>query len=462
MTTLWAQSALLPTGWATDVRVDVDASGRISAVTTGVQPGAQHGAQYVSDRVGMLLPAPVNVHSHAFQRAMAGLTERRGPNPSDSFWTWRQLMFRFLDRLTPEHVEAITAFAQMEMLEAGYASSGEFHYLHHQPGGVPYENLAEMSDRVVSAAAQTGIGLCLLPVHYEFGGCDGRALTAGQIRFGNDLGRFQALHAKASAAVSALPQDASIGVAPHSLRAVGAEALKAYTGAFPTGPIHTHLAEQIPEVEEVLHHWGARPVDWALDQMGLDARWCLIHCTQMTPDETSRLAHSGAVAGLCPITESSLGDGIFDGVRWAEAGGAFAIGSDSNIRISLSEELRTLDYSQRLRDGTRAALATASQSTGRRLIEGMLQGGAQATGRRSGRLEVGYWADMLSLDTMSEHLCGRAEDTALDTWIFAGDDRLVTDVWSAGRHMVTGGQHVARPQIVSAYRRTIEALKDAI
>jgi len=454
MTSLWAQSALLPTGWATDVRVDVDASGRISAVTPGAQP--------VGNRVGMLLPAPVNVHSHAFQRAMAGLTERRGPNPSDSFWTWRQLMFRFLDRLTPAHVEAITAFVQMEMLEAGYATNAEFHYLHHQPGGVPYENLAEMSERVASAAAQTGIGLCLLPVHYEFGGCDARALTAGQIRFGNDLDRFQALHAGANSAVSALPEDASIGVAPHSLRAVGTDALKAYGGAFPTGPIHMHLAEQIPEVDEVLHHWGARPVDWALDHMGLDDRWCLIHCTQMIPTETTRLAQSGAVAGLCPITESSLGDGIFDGVRWTQAGGAFAIGSDSNIRIALSEELRTLDYSQRLRDGTRAALATASQSTGRRLFEGMLQGGAQATGRQSGRLEVGSWADMMSLDTTSENLCGRAEDTALDSWIFAGDDRLVTDVWSAGRHMVAEGQHVARPEIVRAYRRTIEALKDAL
>jgi len=410
----------------------------------------------------MLLPAPVNVHSHAFQRAMAGLTEKRGPDPTDSFWTWRQLMFRFLDRLTPEHIEAITAFVQMEMLEAGYGASVEFHYLHHQPGGVPYDNIGEMSERVVAASDQTGMGLCLLPVHYQFGGCDQRDLTAGQIRFGNSFEQFQTLHAAACSRIAAASDDAHIGVAPHSLRAVGIDDLKRYGAAFPTGPIHMHLAEQKAEVEEVEQSWRARPVEWALDNMGLHERWCLIHCTQMTPQETEALALSGAVAGLCPITESSLGDGIFDGVRWSDSGGAIAIGSDSNIRISLSEELRTLDYSQRLRDGTRAALASPEKSTGRRLFDEALKGGAQASGRKTGHIEVGAWADMFSLDTTSEHLWGRDKDTALDAWIFAGNDRLVRDVWSAGRHMVTDGEHVRRAQIVAAYKRTIDALRDAI
>ncbi len=454
MTTVWARTALLPTGWASDVRIDIGKDGRISDVAPDVPE--------CGTRVEMLLPAPVNVHSHAFQRAMAGLTERRGPNPNDSFWTWRQLMFRFLDRLTPEHIEAITAFVQMEMLEAGYATNAEFHYLHHQPGGTPYDNIAEMSERIAAAAAQSGIGLCLLPVHYEFGGCDGRELTAGQIRFGNSLDQFQQLHAGAVSALSALPADTGFGVAPHSLRAVGVENLKDYNALFPTGPIHMHLAEQVPEVEEVQSHWGARPVNWALDNIGLDQRWCLIHCTQMIPDETVRLAQSGAVAGLCPITESSLGDGIFDAIRWVDAGGVFAVGSDSNIRIALSEELRTLDYSQRLRDGTRAALASSSQSTGRRIFAAILQGGAQATQRQSGQIAKGYWADMLSLDTKSEHMWGRSQDTALDSWIFAGDDRLVTDVWSAGRHMVKDGAHVGRPAIVAAYCRTLDAVKDGL
>ena len=452
MNTLWAKTALLPTGWASGVQVDIDTSGLIIDVRKDTPP--------VSEQTSFLLPSPVNAHSHTFQRAMAGLTERRGPNPKDSFWTWRRLMFHFLDRLTPEHVEAITAFVQMEMLEAGYATNAEFHYLHHQVGGVPYDNLAEMSERIAAAADQTGIGLCLLPVHYEFGGCDGRALTAGQIRFGNDMDGFNALHSSAVSALSELPRDTGYGVAPHSLRAVGCENLQSYNALFPTGPIHMHLAEQVPEVGEVQKHWGARPVEWALDNMGLDGRWCLIHCTQMTSQETARLAQTGAVVGLCPTTESSLGDGIFDAVRWTNSGGGIAVGSDSNIRITLSEELRTLDYSQRLRDGTRAALASIEYSTGRRMFELILRGGAQATQRKTGRLEVGYWADMLTLDTSSEHLWGRANDTVLDAWIFSGDDRLVTNVWSAGRHMVKDGKHIARARILTAYRQTIDALKD--
>ncbi|MEP1354098.1 MAG: formimidoylglutamate deiminase [Tateyamaria sp.] len=454
MQTIWAETALLPSGWAEQVRVDVDAHGRIHSVVSSV-PRA-------GTTVPCLLPAPVNVHSHAFQRATAGLTEARGPDPTDSFWTWRQLMYRFLDRLTPDHIEAITALVQMEMLEAGYATNTEFHYLHHQPGGAPYDALAETSERICAAAAQTEIGLCLLPVHYEFGGCDRRALGPGQIRFGNSMERFQSLCGDATTSLRHLPDDATSGVAPHSLRAVGTQDLTTYTDLFPSGPIHMHLAEQRAEVDEVQQLLQARPVTWALDNMDLTDRWCLIHCTQMTPDETVRLARSGAVAGLCPITESSLGDGIFDGVRWCDAGGAFAIGSDSNIRISLSEELRTLDYSQRLRDGSRAALATTDKSTGRQVYDKVLQGGAQATGRTSGQIAEGQWADLMALDTASEHLWGRSADQILDAWIFASDDRLVQDVWAAGRHMVHDGSHIHRPRIVAAYKKTLDALRDAI
>lgn len=456
MQTIWAETALLPTGWADKVTVEIDGQGRISDVQTGVS------APDAAIRVPMLLPAPVNVHSHGFQRAMAGLTERRGPDPSDSFWTWRQLMFRFLDRLGPAHIEAITAFVQMEMLEAGYGASVEFHYLHHRPGGIVYDDIAETSARVVAASDLSGMGLCLLPVHYEFGGCDQRALTAGQVRFGNTFEQFQTLHGAAAGHVKQGRADSNIGVAPHSLRAVGIDDLKGYGAAFPSGPIHMHLAEQRAEVAEVAQHWGARPVTWALDHMQLDGRWCLIHCTQMTPEETVALARSGVVAGLCPITESSLGDGIFDAVRWLDNGGAFAIGSDSNIRISLSEELRTLEYSQRLRDGTRAALATPEKSTGRRMFDGMLHGGAQASGRDTGRIAAGAWADLMTLDTASEYIWGREGDPALDAWIFAGDDSLVRDVWSAGRHMVHEGQHVQRASISAAYKRTIDALRDAL
>ncbi len=452
MTVIWASRALTEEGWQEGVRVVIDADGKIASVAPD-QPREGH-------RVSILLPAPVNAHSHAFQRAMAGLTEQRGTGTTDSFWTWRQLMFRFLDQLTPDHVEAITAYVQMEMLEAGYATNTEFHYLHHAQGGHAYTCLSEMAERVVAAAAKSGIGLTLLPVFYQHGGCDGRPLGPGQIRFGNDLDRFTKLFEQAKAALAHLPDDARIGVAPHSLRAVPKECLASLATLAPR--VHLHLAEQVAEVEEVEAAWGQRPVGWLLDHVDVDERWCLIHCTQMLPEETVALARTGAIAGLCPITESNLGDGIFDGVRWLEAGGRIAIGSDSNIRIALAEELRTLDYSQRLRDRSRAALATTEQSTGRRLFDAILDGGAQAAGRDTGRGATGALADLLALNGDAVDLFEKRGDTILDSYIFAGDDRLVTDVWSAGRHQVREGRHIARDAITNGYRNVMRELSDAL
>ena len=455
MTTLWAAQALTDQGWVENACVTINASGRIASVQKGPPRSADH-------LVDILVPAPANAHSHSFQRAMAGLTERRGPDPHDTFWTWRDLMFRFLDRLTPDHVEAVAAFVQMEMLEAGYATNVEFHYLHHQPGGRPYDNVAEMAERIVAAAARTGIGLTLLPVHYQFGGCDRRALGAGQVRFGNDIGAFAKLHEASASAVRTLSDDSRTGVAPHSLRAVAPEAVQDLVALVPAGPIHMHLAEQVAEVEEVVASMGKRPVEWVLDNVGPDERFTFIHCTQMRPHETEGLARSKAVAGLCPITESSLGDGIFDGVRWLSAGGCIAIGSDSNIRIALSEELRTLEYSQRLRDRSRAALALPEQSTGRRIFETVLHGGSKAAGRQTGAITVGLLADLVALDGRHVDLEGRQGDTLLDSFIFAGDDRMVRDVWSAGRHMVKGGRHVFRDSIVSEYRSAMHGLGEAL
>jgi formimidoylglutamate deiminase len=449
--TVFAEKALLADGWAENVAVSIGPDGRIASVERDAQPDGE--------RVGILLPAPVNLHSHAFQRAMAGMSERRGSESRDSFWTWRQIMFRFLDALTPEDVEAIAAFVQMEMLEAGYAAVGEFHYLHHQPGGSPYANLAEMSERIMAAASDTGIGLTHLPVHYQFGGCDARPLAAGQIRFGNDFDRFQKLHALASQALKSLPDDAVIGVAPHSLRAVDADSLKNAVALAGSNPLHMHLAEQIPEVDEVLSATGQRPVEWLLANHKVCENWCLIHCTQMTPRETAGLAATGAVAGLCPITESSLGDGIFDGVDYLAAGGRFGVGSDSNIRIALSEELRTLEYSQRLRDTCRASVATKEKSTGRVLFDGVVAGGAQAAGRPAGSISEGSLADLVALDGTAIDLEGRDGDEILDAWIFAGDDRMVADVWSAGRHVVSGGNHVKGNAIRAKYRATMASLR---
>lgn len=441
---LHAETALLPEGWARDVVVEVEA-GRIVSVSTGND----------GQRVGCLLPAPVNLHSHTFQRAMAGLTERRGAT-ADSFWTWRELMYRFLDRLTPADVEAIAAQVMVEMAEAGYAAVAEFHYLHHQPDGAPYADLAEMSARIAAAAAETGFGLTLLPVLYQQGGLDGQALAGGQRRFGNDAERFGRLWQGAGKAIAALP-DAVLGVAPHSLRAVSGEGLAFAAGL--GGPLHIHVAEQVAEVEQVLAHTGARPVEWLLANAPVDRRWCAIHATQMTPAETEALARSGAVAGLCPITEANLGDGIFDGARYLAAGGAFGVGSDSNVRISLSEELRLLEYSQRLRDRGRAVLATTEHSTGRVLFEGAAKGGAQAAGRESGTIAAGMWADLVALDTGHLHLEGLGGDDLLDAFVFAGDDRLVTDLWSAGRHIVTGGRHVAREGVEQRFRAVMQGLR---
>lgn len=455
MQVLHAKQVLTQSGWQSDLEVMIGSNGRIESVGTF--------SKAPTHRAALLLPAPLNLHSHAFQRAMAGLTEAKGPDPRDSFWSWRRLMYKFLDQLTPDDVEAIAALVFMEMLEAGYGAVAEFHYLHHDVGGVPYGSLAEMSERIVAAADQSGIGLTLLPVLYQYGGCDLRPLNGGQQRFGNDPDRFLRLHAEASAVISRGPSDRTIGLAPHSLRAVDPAGLNAILGQAGSGPIHMHLAEQVAEVDEVLASLGARPTEWLLDNHAVDDRWCLIHCTQMSEAETTALAVSGAVAGLCPITESSLGDGIFNGTTYLGAGGAVGFGSDSNIHIALFDELKTLEYSQRLRDRSRAALATSERSTGRVLFDAAAKGGAQAGGRDSGRIEVGALADLIGIDSDNQWLCNRRGDAALDTLVFGGGgSACIRDVWSAGRHVVTDGRHFRREAIVQRYKQTMNRLETDI
>lgn len=454
MVELWAERALLPDGWAENVSVKIGDDGRIGSVTPNAAPNGQ--------RVELLLPSIANLHSHAFQRAMAGLSEAKGDQPKDTFWTWRKIMYRFLDHLTPEDVETIAALVQIEMLEAGYATNVEFHYLHHQPGGTHYANIAEMSERIAAAASRTGIGLTLLPVHYQFGGIDGRALGPGQSRFGTSPEEFARLLEGAEAALAQLGPDAGIGIAPHSLRAVSKAALAEVTALRPGRPVHLHIAEQIPEIEEILAGYGQRPVEWLLDHTAVDRNWTLIHATHMTEDETTRLARTGAVAGLCPITESSLGDGIFNGTIWQQAGGRWGYGSDSNVRISLVEELRTLEYSQRLRDTGRAILATREKSTGRVLYDTGLDGGITAAGRETGAIQSGLWADLISVSLKNEVMIGRKGDELLDSLVFAGHDRLIRDVWAAGRHMVRDGKHIDRERIVVDYLACISRLQDKL
>lgn len=449
MTALFAPLALLPDGWARDVRVTFDGI-RIATVEPGARP--LPGDDRLTGRA--LLPAMPNLHSHTFQRAMAGMTERRGP-ADDSFWTWRVLMYRFLDVLSPEEIEAIAALAFIEMLEAGFGSVAEFHYLHHQPGGSPYADPAELAHRIVAAATETGIGLTLLPVLYTWGGASRAPLGGGQLRFGNDLDAFLRLR---EASGAHLPADAVLGAAPHSLRATTPDQLSALAAALPEGPLHIHAAEQVREVADVAAWLGARPVAFLLDEIGVGQRWTLIHCTQMTEDETARLAGSGATAGLCPITEANLGDGIFPGAAFAAAGGSLGIGSDSNIRISLAEELRGLEYGQRLALKARNVLAPPDASVGAALHAAALAGGARALQRPCGAIAPGRLADLVAIDRDDIALAPLADDALLDGWIFAAGDRVVREVWSAGRPVVRDGCHRARGRVEARYRAALDAV----
>lgn len=452
--TIFARSALIGDAWFQDVRVEIR-EGEITSVT------ADSTAVDGDTGVQVLLPALSNLHSHTFQRAMAGMTEYRAAG-RESFWTWRDLMYRFLDRLTPEQVEAIAAQVFLEMQEAGYAAVGEFHYVHHQPGGAPYDQLSELSQRIFAAAGASGIGLTHLPVLYSRGGVRDEVLAGGQLRFGNDTEQFLRLADEARGALAGLPADARLGIAPHSLRAVAPDGLEQVLAATPSGPVHIHISEQVQEVEDVQAVLGQRPVSWLLDNADVNARWCLIHATHMAAAETAAMARSGAVAGLCPITEANLGDGIFNGAAYLEEGGAFGVGSDSNVRIALGEELRSFEYSQRLRDKSRNILAAEGGSTGQRLYNGAARGGAQALDRNAGEIAPGRLADLVAIDRTAPALCALSDAQLLDGLCFAAGEGIVTDLWSAGRHMVRQGRHVARDAITPAYRKAVADLLAAI
>ena len=447
---LFLDRALLPQGWARNVRIEV-ADGVINALTCDATgEGAER-------HPGIAVPGLPNLHCHAFQRAMAGLAERRGP-ANDSFWTWREVMYRFLAELTPDDVEAIAAFAYMEMLEAGYTTVCEFHYLHHGPDGYPYDDLGELASRIAAAASATDIGLTLLPSLYMTGSVGNAPPTQGQRRFLNDPERFLDLVSRSRTIVAALPQ-ARIGIAPHSLRAVPSDALAKVIKAFPEGPIHIHAAEQVKEVEDSVAALGARPVQWLLDEADVDGRWCLIHATHMTPAETEGLARSGAVAGLCPLTEASLGDGVFDGARYLAAGGRFGVGTDSNIQVDAAAELRQLEYSQRLSLRARNVLAVREgESVGRHLFETALAGGTQACARRVGAIEVGRRADIVLLDATHPDIAAGTGDHWLDAWIFVVGRAAVRAVLVGGECVVANGRHRTREPITRRYRAVVQRL----
>lgn len=457
MSGLWIESVLLPSGWARDVRIVTDGA-HIARITAGVAPGPG------DERHAIGLPGLPNVHSHAFQRALAGLTERRGPS-QDNFWSWRELMYRFVGNLGPEELEAISALAFMEMLEAGFTRVGEFHYLHHDRDGRTFADPAELAGRIAAAAAESGIGLTLLPVFYAHSGFGGAPPSPRQRRFITDADGFARLVEGCRRAVTSL-SGASVGIAPHSLRAVTAEELTAVLPLAQGGVIHIHIAEQTREVDECVGWSGRRPIEWLLEHAPVDERWCLVHATHADDAELAGIAARGAVAGLCPLTEANLGDGIFPGGSFLARDGRIGVGSDSNILIDAAGELGMLEYSQRLALRARNVLAGgADGSTGRALFDAALAGGRQALESRAphavgGGLAAGAPLDLITLASGHPALVGRGDDEILDSWIFAGGRELIDCVWRAGVKLVSGGRHRAREATVARYARALRQLRE--
>lgn len=448
---LWSQH-----GFAADVRLEIEGGRCRTSAPDSVRGAAERIGRYV-------VPGMPNLHSHAFQRAMAGLAERRG-NSQDSFWTWREVMYQFAGRVGPDDLRAIAAQLYVEMLKAGYTQVCEFHYLHHRPDGTPYADAAATSLALIEAAQEAGIGLTLLPALYMTGGFDGRPLGERQRRFGHEVDAYLRLLERLGALES---PGLRVGIALHSLRAVPEQALSSVLAGEPARGrvVHIHVAEQIGEVQDCLAIRSARPVDWLLDHAAVDARWCLVHATHMSAQETRRLAATGAVAGLCPTTEANLGDGLFPLQAYLDAGGAIGIGSDSHISVSPVEELRWLEYGQRLVTRHRNVAATAATpSTGERLFALALAGGAQASGVEIGRLDVSAdraapRADLVVLDDASPLLAGRDAAHAIDSWLFAGNTNLVRDVMVAGRWAVRDFRHRDEERIAARYRQVVEGLK---
>ncbi|MEO8487470.1 MAG: formimidoylglutamate deiminase [Betaproteobacteria bacterium] len=451
---LHARLALLPSGWARDVVVEVDRDGGIASVTAGA---AQDRAEDVG---GPLVPAMPNVHSHAFQRGVAGRTGHAGASGEDSFWTWRHAMYAFLERLDPDGFEAIAAQVYVEMAKAGYGAVAEFHYVHHDPAGRRYADVAEMSKRVLSAAHRVGLPMTLLPVFYAHGGFNGAPPSAAQRRFVTDADAFARL--VEAIAPNARANGAVLGIAPHSLRAVTPEELERVVAASPAmQPVHIHIAEQTREVEECVAWSGKRPVEWLLARCDVDSRWCLVHATHMAEREIHALAASGASAGIAPTTEADLGDGTFPGVAFSGAGGRWGVGSDSNAIVDPFAELRQLEYSQRLFWRRRNLMHQGSDApVGTAMWLAAAAGGAQACGRRTGAIRAGAAADLVVLDGDEPALAGHAGDTLLDAAIFGPCRKPVRHSMLGGRWVVRDGHHPDEEAVLSAFRRTIARVVD--
>lgn len=456
---LFAEHALLPHGWAHNVLLQWDSAGSFTAITPDAAPGSAPRA------AGPVLPGMPNLHSHAFQRAFAGLTEYRGAG-RDSFWSWRDLMYRFAGRITPEQLEAVATWLYVEMLEAGYTSVCEFHYLHHDVDGRPYADDATLSLALLRAARAAGMGMTLLPVLYQTSGFGGRPPRADQARFIRSTDNMLSLLELLTPATRA--QEANLGLAPHSLRAVPPDSLRwaveGLQALSPRAPVHIHVAEQEQEVQDCIAWSGLRPVQWLLEHAPVDARWCLVHATHMTPDEYERAARSGAVAGLCPTTEANLGDGIFDAPRWLAAGGVWGVGSDSHACVNAAEELMLLEYSQRLARRERNVMASAAQpqvATAQWLAA--VQGGAQAAGRAVAGLAVGQRADCIVLDAGHVALAGLPPEQMLASHVFASQrGSALYSVWVGGVRQVAAGRHTLHDAAARAFAAARQALLNSL
>ena len=416
--TIHFKSALVGEEWIDDPVFSVDSNGMITNIAT-----ASANQQVSESFDAVALPGMPNVHSHAFQRAFAGLSEFRTAD-NDSFWTWRKLMYDFLLKLSPEDVYVIARQLYIEMLLAGYTWVGEFHYVHNDIQGNHYACLSELSDAVIRAANDVGIGICMLPVLYQRGGFDDQPLSKGQQRFqlGNEdfLKLFEDLSSHKS-------DNFNLGIALHSLRAVCVDSAKHVIDNIPGDfKIHVHVAEQTKEIEDCLAKHSKRSVQFLLDHFDVDQRWCLIHATHLDDAEVSGIAKSGAVVGLCPTTEANLGDGIFRAKDYLDAGGKISIGSDSHCSVDLREELRILEYGQRLQGRNRAVLGTSEKSVGRRLYQSTAAGGGQAIGVKTGSLQTGFRADFTIVDPNHPAIAGANGNALIDRLIFCNaDDPIV-------------------------------------
>ncbi|OUS23896.1 formimidoylglutamate deiminase [Thalassotalea sp. 42_200_T64] len=453
MRRLFAENILLADGWQQDKTLHIN-DGVIAKITSGKEPDAEQVE-------GTVIPGMVNCHSHAFQRGFAGFSEQ-GSESGDSFWTWRKIMYQFLDNISSEQAEIIAQQLYIEMLKAGYTRVAEFHYLHHQKSGDVHNQLAAMAKAIFNAAKVSGIGITMLPVMYRFSGFGPLASNDGQKRFINSVEQFNQLVSDCFD-LAAQQNNANVGIAPHSLRAVDKASLVAAVSHVRSlddkAPVHIHIAEQQKEVQDCVAHYGKRPVQWLLDNIELDQHWCLIHATHIDDSEIAGMIASKAITGICPTTEANLGDGIFSTTQFMADGGQVAIGSDSHISVSAIEELRLLEYSQRLIRQQRAILATVeTKSVGQNLWQHTARAGAKSTNSNTGELAVGKQADLLVLDKQQTKLFANQNQFIIDSMIFASQQTPIKDVMVNGRWVIVDGQHKQQQKSAENFAKTLQAL----